>query len=390
MPAMTVVTIISAIAVAVSLLYYIAASVAALRFARRADNPPPRLAKIPPRIALLKPLHGSSESLGANIVSFLESSYPRLEVIFGVSSYDDPAAEIAPALKPGYQFANITLSVGEEPGCANRKVAKLIRMVERASDKTEIFVLSDADIAVEHEHLLRVVGELCADEKTGVVTCAYRARPAGALASRFEALYVNTDFFPMAILSAAIEPLRHAFGATIAIRRTVLNAIGGFRALKDVLADDFFVGQMVARRGYEVKLSSSIVTIVCEEQRFAEFWHHQLRWARTYRTVRPVSLATILIHGPFWALVMLAASGFKVYALAALGFVVAARLAMSAILFSGVLGVPEMLRDLWLVPLKDLMMTAIYLASLASNKVLWGGRRFRILAGGAMREVESG
>ncbi|MFZ0889893.1 MAG: glycosyltransferase, partial [Candidatus Binataceae bacterium] len=337
---MTLILIISAIGIAASLLYYFAATVAAVRFASRAGSAPPPLPKIPPRIAVLKPLHGKSQSLGANILSFLEAGYPRGEFIFGVSDYEDSAAEIPLALKPAYQFANIALSVGEEPGCANHKVAKLIRIAERAA-KAEIFVLSDADVSVDRDHLRRVVGELIADEKTGVVTCVYRARPAGPLASRLEALYVNSDFAPMAILSAAIEPMRHAFGATIAIKRAVLEASGGFRALRDLLADDFFIGRMAAQRGWKVKLSSSIVTLTCEEARFAQFWNHQLRWARTYRTLRPVSLATILIHGPFWALVMLAASGFSSYALGALAMVVGARLAMSAVIIGRVLGLPE-------------------------------------------------
>jgi hypothetical protein len=39
------------------------------------------------------------------------------------------------------------------------------------------------------------------------------------------------------------------------------------------------------------------------------------------------------------------------------------------------------------VPVKDLVMTGIYFASLLGNTVRWGGRRFKLLAGGAMREL---
>ena len=55
---------------------------------------------------------------------------------------------------------------------------------------------------------------------------------------------------------------------------------------------------------------------------------------------------------------------------------------------SRVLRLPERLRDLWLIPAKDLVMTAIWFASLAKNEVVWGGRRFQILDGGVMREVK--
>lgn len=384
---MSVVADIALICVAVSLAYYGAAALAADRFARRAAQPPPPLPKIAPRIAVLKPLHGLTPELLANAVSFLETDYPRAEFIFGVADYEDRAAEVVVALKPRYQFATITLSVGEAPGAVNRKIAKLIRMVERAP-KAEIFVLSDADIAVECDYLRRVVGELAANPAAGIVTCLYRGRPAGGFASRLQASVVNSDLAPMVMLSAAIESLRHAFGATIAIRRAALEAIGGFGAVKDLLADDFFLGRMVAERGYQVLLSATPVTLQCDERHFSDFWHRQLRWERTYHSVRPLSLATIVAHGPFWALVLLAASGFSLGALGWLGAVLAARVTMAAFVARRALGLPARWRDLWVVPLKDLLMTAVWFASVLGREVTWGGRCYRLLPAGQIREVE--
>lgn len=382
----TVLLALSGACIGISTAYYIVASVAAIRLAIRAASPAPPLPKIVPRVAVLKPLHGRDESLLDNLASFLELDYPRTEYYFAVSSYEDPAAEAPVALRAQYHLANITLIVGEEPNCANRKVAKLIRMAER-SERSEIFVLSDADVSVDRDHLRHIIGELAADDKTGIVTCLYRARPRSSLASRMEALAVNTDFTPMVMVSAEFEPLRYALGATIAIKRAALDAIGGFRALKDVLADDYFLGRAAADHGYDVKLSSSFVTTTCEEHRFSEFWKHQLRWARTYRTTRPLSLATILIHGPFWGLVLLIASRLNPFAIAAFAVLIAARLAMAALITDKVLGMPELRRDLWLVPFKDLVMTAIYFTSLLGNEILWGGRRLEILSDGTMREV---
>ncbi len=385
---MTIWTALPAAALLVSMFYYVAATTAAIRFAKRAASPLLPLPKVPPRAAVLKPLHGSTNSLASNLVSFLEIAYPRVEFYFGVESYEDTAAEIPVALRQRYQYANLTLVVGEEPNCSNRKIAKLIKMADRA-EKAEVLVLSDADVSVDRDYLKRIVGELMSDEKIGIVTCAYRAQPGGSFASRLEALYVNTDFLPQVLLAEMIEPMHYALGATIAIKRKVLEAAGGFRAVKNMLADDFYLGNFVNTQGYEIKLSDSIVTLTCEEKSFVDFWHHQLRWARTYRTVRPISVATILMHGPFWALVLLAVTRGSAAAFAALGLVVAARLAMSAAIVGRVLRMPEMLRDLWLVPFKDLIMTGVWFGSLLSNKVTWAGRQFKVIRGGAMREVKS-
>src|SRR5260370_33789933 len=96
---MTIFVILPAAAVAVSLFYYLAATVAAIKFAARASAPPPPIPKIPPRVAVLKPLHGTSNSLAANVVSFLEVAYPRLEYFCAVADYDDPAAGSPVALR---------------------------------------------------------------------------------------------------------------------------------------------------------------------------------------------------------------------------------------------------------------------------------------------------
>src|SRR6516165_9969077 len=202
----------------VSLLYYIAASVIGMRFARRASSPPAPLSKVATRVVVLKPLHGAGRDLPNNLISYLELDYPKVEFSFGVSGYDDEAAAVVVALKPCYPFRQITLAVGEEPGCANRKIAKLIGMAERSA-RAEIFLLSDADVSVERDHLRRIVSELDAGERIGLVTCLYRAKASDGLVSRLGALFVNTDFVPLIMISKTIEPLRYSLGATVAIKR---------------------------------------------------------------------------------------------------------------------------------------------------------------------------
>jgi ceramide glucosyltransferase len=366
--------------------YCLASFVAALRFAKRAAKRPAALPKIAPRVAILKPLHGTDESLAANLMSFLEVTYPRLDYFFAVSSYDDPAAEVPAALRARYQFANIRLLVGEESDCANRKIAKVIKMSDRA-EKADIFVMSDADISVDRDYLLRIVSELESDDQVGIVTCAYRARPSGSFMSRLEALFVNTDFTPQVFLSSALEPMRHALGATVAIKRDALESIGGFRAVKDLLADDFYLGRFATQQGWRVRLSDSLVTLSFEETRLRAVWRRQLRWARTVRWVRPVSVGTIFCHATFWALLLMLISGFSAGSIAVLVGVLALRIGISAVIIARVLKLPGLARDALMVPLKDVLAAAIWLVSLTGSEVVWGGERFRSGRDGMMRAV---
>ena len=171
---------LATLGVACSLVYYAASLMVAMRFAAHVSDPAPPLPKPPPRIAVLKPLSGLTSTLLANLASYLESGYPRADFFFAVPSYEDRAAEAPVALRSQYPYASITLIVGDEAGVTNRKIAKVIRMAERA-ERADAFVLSDADISVERGHLDRLIGELFADERVGLVTCAYRARPTGTL-----------------------------------------------------------------------------------------------------------------------------------------------------------------------------------------------------------------
>ena len=124
--------------------------------------------------------------------------------------------------------------------------------------------------------------------RPALVTCIYRGQAYESFASRMEALFINTDFAPQVILAEALEPMHYALGATIAVKREALEAIGGFRALKDLLADDFHLGSKVSEAGYKIELVQfRRHSRVRGSRLFADFWHHQLRWARTYRHVRP-------------------------------------------------------------------------------------------------------
>jgi ceramide glucosyltransferase len=182
----------AAACVAISLGYYVAATIAALRFAMH-TSPPAPIPQTGPRVAILKPLRGLSPGLRDHLVSYFKLDYPRVDYYFGVSDNGDSAAQVPLELHKIYSHRPMDLVVGVEPGCANRKVSKLVKMADLAGD-ADIIVMSDADIAVDPDHLRRLVGELAADDKLGVVSCLYRARPDGPVAARLEALAVNTDF----------------------------------------------------------------------------------------------------------------------------------------------------------------------------------------------------
>jgi len=187
-----------------------------------------------------------------------------------------------------------------------------------------------------------------------------------------------------------MEGVTFALGASVATTKTWLGKIGGYAALANVLADDYEIGNRIAKSGARVMLSREVVATMYPAMSFTQFWQHQLRWARTVRLCRPVSYVGLLFtHGFPWAVVGALASGSLAGATAfSLAYLlVRTTLAWTAGVWA--LGDDTTRRKLWLVPLRDALHFCIWLGSFFSNRITWGDSEFRLSANGEMVAVGS-
>src|SRR5277367_4936990 len=164
---------VSLAAVIASLAYYAGATLATRRFAIRGAIAPPPAPADSCRVILLKPLYNLNDAILSNLETFLAVDHPGFHLVLGVPTSETDAAGRLAGLRARFPQHNISLVTAEEPGCANRKVARLIQMLEHAPD-ADVYVLSDADIRVEPDYLRRLLHELASEKSVGVVTCAYR------------------------------------------------------------------------------------------------------------------------------------------------------------------------------------------------------------------------
>ena len=371
-----------------SLAYYVLVTVAGVLFARAARRSSPAISGRP-TVAILKPLLGWDEALTENLASFVNQTYPAKGLIFGINSTDHLARRAVETVRLSYPSAMITETVGDEPS-SNRKVGKLLRML-RNTPSADILVLTDADARVDHDYLARVISELTQSNRVGMVTCASKAiAPAGSLGARLEASFINTDFTPVAFLSYYLEPTRYALAATIAIRQGTLKEIGGLESVRNCYGDDFALAQRAIAKGYQIRLSSSIVTTTVGKMSLLEFWTRQTRWAIVDRRIRPVSQIRLFINGPFWASLLLLLAPFvpTAYVLVALT-TIAARLAMATVFSKQVFRLPARAADIVLTLVKDLIMQGVWIRSLIGNTVEWRGRKLYLLPNGEMQEMDN-
>src|SRR5579872_1517519 len=252
--------IIEALAVAgtvASIIYYVLSLWSAASFLRmrKADRNLRPTQSTPP-VSILKPLRGTDPEMYESFRSHCLQDYPEYEIIFGVSDANDPAIPLVERLKNEFPQRAIQLLICRESLGTNTKVSNLSQMVRAA--RYEYFVVNDSDIRVQPDYLQRIVAPL-SDSEVGLVTCLYRGIANETVGSRLESLGISTDFAAGVLVAQMVEHgIKFGLGSTLAFRGHDLQAIGGFEALADYLADDYQFGRRIAALGLKVNLSDVV------------------------------------------------------------------------------------------------------------------------------------
>jgi len=362
---------------AAPLAYYVTATIAALRFFHRERSR--TFVSYTPPVSLLKPVKGVDFASYENFSSFCRQDYPDYEILFAVNDDGDPAVPLIRRLAAQFPERAIRLITGAAQIGANRKVNNLIALAREAHH--EILVLTDGDVRVGPNYLREVIAPF-ADATTGAVTSFYRGIAEKSLGAELEGIGASSDFFAGVLVAEWMEGMKFALGASIVTTKQWVAKIGGFEAIANMHSDDYELGCRIAKAGGQVILSREPVWTMYPTQTARGFWSHQVRWARTVRLCRPISyLGLIFTHGLPWALLAAAIAPAKWIAAAYLLAYLVLRMAMSWTV--GVWGVGDevLRRKLWLVPLRDAIYFAVWLASFVSNRIRWSGEDFTMEKG---------
>jgi ceramide glucosyltransferase len=364
-----------------SSIYYLVCLWSAGAFLRRQEaGEGTRPTQALPPVSILKPLKGADPEMYESFRSHCLQDYPEYEIIFGVSDPNDPAIEDVKKLQREFPERRIQLVVVPKMLGANVKVSSLAQMLPEA--RHDFLIVNDSDIRVKPDYLRRVTAPLSAG-KVGMVTCLYRGVPAATVGSRLEALGISTDFCAGVLVARQIEGgIRFGLGSTLAFRRAELEKIGGFTSLVDYLADDYELGRRIAGLGLNVKLSGVVVETFLPSYNLGDFFRHQLRWARGVRDARSGGfLGLIFTFGLMWAPLAVVGSGGALWAWSALVSTLLLRLTVAFVVGRNILHDPQVVKNSWLIPLRDLVAVGVWIASLGGHTVTWRGDRFRLEKG---------
>ncbi|MDE1160810.1 MAG: bacteriohopanetetrol glucosamine biosynthesis glycosyltransferase HpnI [Acidobacteriaceae bacterium] len=334
-----------------------------------------------PPVTILKPVKGVDPRMYAGFVSHCVQQYENaFEIVFGVSSLEDPAvAEIA-RLRVEHPEVPIQLIECSARLGASGKVSNLVQMLPYA--RYEHVLVNDADIVVGPRYLAETMRGF-GDATVGLVTAPYVGVAEGTVWSKLEAMGISTDFMPGVLTARKLEGgIRFGLGSTLATTKTALASIGGFEALLDQLADDYEMGVRLAAKGYRVELAGEVVETTVPAYGMRGFVDHQLRWARSTRDSRRggyVGLGVTYVLP--WAVLAVLASGGALWSLALLSLALFVRVTVALSVGVGLLRDTQVLRDLWLLPVRDFFGLFLWAWSYAGNTIVWRGERFRLRRG---------
>jgi ceramide glucosyltransferase len=341
-----------------------------------------------PPVSILKPICGLDGNAYANLASFCRQHYPVYQIIFSVRDPQDSGIALVKQIIQDFPELDIQLVVSDSFADravrtigTNLKVCNLANALTKA--KYEILVLADSDILVGEDYLQRVIAPL-QDQSIGVVTCPYRSSAIGWVAI-LEAIGTATDFHPGVLVSGQLEGMKFALGSTIAIRKQVLETIGGFRAIADYLADDFQLGYLPALFGYKVVLSNYVVEHGLAASNLRDSLQRQIRWARGTRVCRPWGyLGLVMTYGTVSSLLLLMTTHCSTLGVLVLTITWSARFAVGWIVGVRFLQDQNVKKFFWLMPLRDLIGFAIWCCGLVGDTIVWRGRRLKLTKGGKM------
>lgn len=335
-----------------------------------------------PSVTLLKPLKGCDAFTEECLRSWFRQEYSGpVQVLLGVASAEDPVCGIVRKILQEYPGTDAQLVVVGHLSAANLKVCTLIELARLA--RHEIWIISDADVRVPPDFLAEVVAPLQAPE-TGLVNCFYRLANPANLAMHLEEVAVNADFWSQVLQAQSLRPLDFALGAVMATRRQLVADIGGFDALKDCLADDYQLGNRIARRGHPISLCPVVVECWDAPKGWREVWKHQVRWARTIRVCQPLPYFFSILSNPtLWPLLWVVTNA-STASLIFLAVCVLSRALVTIDLEGRLNRASPPWRYAWLAPVKDLLQTVIWALAFLGNRVEWRGQRMRLRRDGTL------
>lgn len=342
-----------------------------------------------PPITLVKPIKGTEEQLEQNLRSFFELDYPApIQLVFAATDPNDVGLAIARSVAAKYPHIESHFVIADADFGLNPKVANLQSAVKAA--RYDWLLQTDANVRVERDFLTSLVSEAIAthaDLVTSIVV-GQGERSVGAI---LENLQLTAFTGPAVCIAQEIAGITCVIGKSMLLRKSDLEAFGGLSIVRNVLAEDFVLGETYQRAGKRVVLSTVRARNINVDTNIERFLSRHTRWLKMRAVVSvPGFVADLLANPVPFALAACFASDFDPRVMLATLSLIAFKTLADAWLVKRMRGHAMRPLHALLSPLRDVMLAGAWFYSLFSRTTEWRGQRFRLGAGSSLTRDEGG
>ncbi len=334
-----------------------------------------RLPRSFPPVSILKPLKGLDDGLFDNLESFCKLDYPQYELIFALQNQNDPAYKVAKKVKEKYPSKNITIVVEHCNEGLNPKVNNLIPAYKRA--KYDLILISDSNVRVGKGYLADISQHMD-DPSVGLVSNMIRGVSGRSLGAHMENLHLNSFIVGSVCFLDRYLKMPCVVGKSMLMRKAELEAIGGFRSVKDFLAEDYIIGKRIHGLGKRVVLSGHLINNVNEYWGVNRFINRHTRWGKLRWQIGGAKYFSELACNA----VFMSCVPMVIMPLSKVSLLLAATVGFLKIVHDFYIGNKlraDMNPLLYLLsPVKDLIIGFIWFVPVLSNTVAWRGNRYII------------
>ncbi len=337
-----------------------------------------------PPITFVHPIKDLDHELEDNLESWARQDYRGgVQHIFSFQAADDEAIPVIEKWAASHPALDVTVIVNARQKGLNGKSSNMVCGLRLARHDYVLF--ADSDVRVERDFIRKMIRPLL-DEKVGVTTCGQIDRGGCRFWTRFFTFLQNceTDFNWAFLTRLGMDV--GITGAAFAMRRSVIDEVGGLERFGGSLLEDMFLGNLLYQKGYRIVLGPFVFCHVDELPREKSI-NYAKRLAIGIKTHIAVEAPLFIVMlGWHWALFFAALAleneRLTLIALGFLAFRTVQGLAQRVVTGNRVVPI-----DVVLPLFFDLFGVFFLLYPFSEPTVTWRGITYRIRAGGYIDEV---
>jgi ceramide glucosyltransferase len=297
------------------------------------------------------------------LASGLALDYPAVEHLFCVADAADPAVALVRGLIAAHPQAQARLLVGDDRIGANPKLNNLAKGWAAATG--DLVVMVDSNLLLPPDYLWQLLAVRGPD--VGLVSCPPVGTRAKGIWGALECAFLNSNQARLQLAADSVG-LGFAQGKTMLWDRAFLNAQGGLAPLGRRLAEDVAATRLVRGAGLRVALPVRPFAQPIGRRSLRQVWDRQLRWSKVRREGFPALFLLEPLNG---ALLPVLAAGLAAGPGAAMALALVWYGAETALAWRE--GWIARGREVVLFALRDLMLPALWLATLRNTRFEWRG-----------------